>query len=88
MSLSTFVDYVITDEVNKIDFLRPLKSIQADIFLLLSLKGLIENSFIFALIMLINLNLPKYDFKLKRIEGYEYIFDEVRKKYIKLTPEN
>lgn len=37
--------------------------------------------------MLVNLNLPKYDFKLKRIEGSEYIFDEVRKKYIKLTPE-
>ena len=31
--------------------------------------------------MLVNLNLPKYDFKLKRIEGSEYIFDEVRKKY-------
>ena len=37
--------------------------------------------------MIIYLNLPKSDFKLKRIEGYEYIFDEVRKKYIKLTPE-
>ena len=37
--------------------------------------------------MLVNLNLPKYDFKLKRIDGSEYIFDEVRKKYIKLTPE-
>ncbi len=37
--------------------------------------------------MLVNLNLPKYDFKLKQIEGSEYIFDEVRKKYIRLTPE-
>ncbi len=37
--------------------------------------------------MIVNLNLPKYDFKLKWIEGSEYIFDEVRKKYIKLTAE-
>jgi type I site-specific restriction endonuclease len=37
--------------------------------------------------MLFDLNLPKYDFKLKLIEGSKYIFDEVRKKYIKLTPE-
>ena len=37
--------------------------------------------------MQFNLNLPKYDFKLKQIEGSKFIFDEVRKKYIKLTPE-
>ena len=34
-----------------------------------------------------NLNLPKYNFKLKRIEGIPYIFDIIRKKYVKLTPE-
>ena len=37
--------------------------------------------------MLFDLNLPKYDFKLKRVEGSKFIFDEVRKKYVKLTPE-
>ena len=37
--------------------------------------------------MLFDLNLPKYDFNLKLIDGSKYIFDEVRKKYIKLTPE-
>ena len=37
--------------------------------------------------MQFNLNLPKYDFKLKQIEGSKFIFDELRKKYIKLTPE-
>ena len=34
-----------------------------------------------------NLNLPNYDFKLKTIEGKKYIFDQVRKKYLILTPE-
>lgn len=37
--------------------------------------------------MFANLNLPKYNFKLKRIEGIPYIFDIIRKKYVKLTPE-
>ena len=36
---------------------------------------------------MIDLNLPKYDFKLKWVDGSQYIFDEIRKKYIKLTPE-
>ena len=34
-----------------------------------------------------NLNLPKYDFNLKRIEGIPYIFDIVRKKHVIVTPE-
>lgn len=34
-----------------------------------------------------NLNLPKYDFRIKKKEKKYYIFDEIRKKYIFLTPE-
>lgn len=34
-----------------------------------------------------NLNLPKYDFNLKRKDGILYIFDVIRKKNIKLTQE-
>jgi len=37
--------------------------------------------------MMSDLSLPKYDFNLKSIEGITHIFDVVRKKYIKLTPE-
>lgn len=33
------------------------------------------------------LNLPEYDFKLKEDEGKTCILDEVRKKYVVLTPE-
>ncbi len=33
------------------------------------------------------LNLPEYDFMLKRAEGKVWIFDGIRKKYIVLTPE-
>ena len=33
------------------------------------------------------LNLPKFDFKLKQDKGKIQIFDEIRKKYIVLTPE-
>ncbi len=33
------------------------------------------------------LNLPKYDFKLTSIDGFTQIFDVVRKKNVKLTPE-
>jgi len=34
-----------------------------------------------------DLNLPKYDFKLKTIDGSTHIFDLIRKKYVKLTDE-
>lgn len=33
------------------------------------------------------LNLPSYDYKTKEIEGKNYIFDPIRKKYLLLTPE-
>jgi hypothetical protein len=33
------------------------------------------------------LNLPHYEFKLKMMEEKPYIFDLIRRKYIKLTPE-
>jgi hypothetical protein len=34
-----------------------------------------------------DLNLPKYDFKIKHISGKALIFDSFRKKYVALTPE-
>jgi len=34
-----------------------------------------------------NLNLPNYTFKYKTKEQKKYIYDQIRKKYIKLTPE-
>lgn len=33
------------------------------------------------------LNLPKYNFKIRSQDGKKQIFDEVRKKYVALTPE-
>ena len=33
------------------------------------------------------LNLPSYEFRLKREDGQQRIFDEVRRKYVALTPE-
>jgi hypothetical protein len=33
------------------------------------------------------LNLPQYSFKITGKEGSETIFDEVRRKYVRLTPE-
>ena len=36
---------------------------------------------------MIQLNLPSYDFKIKKQNGKLYIFDILRKKYIYLTPE-
>ncbi|CAN5242824.1 type I restriction enzyme HsdR N-terminal domain-containing protein [soil metagenome] len=33
------------------------------------------------------LNLPAYDFKVKKSEGKVWIFDSMRKKYVVLTPE-
>ena len=33
------------------------------------------------------LNLPEYSFKFKTSEGKEYIFDPLRRKYVRLTPE-
>ena len=33
------------------------------------------------------LNLPTYSFKIKSEDGLEYIFDQFRKKYVRLTPE-
>ena len=34
-----------------------------------------------------DLNLPKYDFKVKSFEGKKQIFDSVRKQFVTLTPE-
>ena len=36
---------------------------------------------------MVNLNLPKYSYKIKNKENKPYIFDIIRKKYIMLTPE-
>jgi len=36
---------------------------------------------------LIQLNLPSYSFRIKQHENAELIFDPIRKKYVKLTPE-
>lgn len=36
---------------------------------------------------MIDLNLPKADFKIKIIESKKYVFDNLRRKYVKLTPE-
>ncbi|MBL7967948.1 MAG: type I restriction enzyme HsdR N-terminal domain-containing protein [Prolixibacteraceae bacterium] len=33
------------------------------------------------------LNLPEYSFKTRTTEGKQYIFDSLRKKYVRLTPE-
>jgi type I site-specific restriction endonuclease len=33
------------------------------------------------------LNLPEYSFKFKTRDGKDYIFDSLRKKYVRLTPE-
>ncbi|MGM0611920.1 MAG: type I restriction enzyme HsdR N-terminal domain-containing protein [Bacteroidota bacterium] len=33
------------------------------------------------------LNFPEFDHKIKQVDNEEYIFDPVRKKYVKLTPE-
>lgn len=33
------------------------------------------------------LNLPEYSFRIKTTEGKPYIFDTLRKKYVRLTPE-
>ena len=36
---------------------------------------------------MLNLSFPNYEFRLKEINQKRYIFDEIRKKYIELTPE-
>ena len=36
---------------------------------------------------MLDLNLPKYDFKVKIENGKKQIFDSVRKRYVVLTPE-
>jgi len=33
------------------------------------------------------LNLPEYSFRMKDLEGKPYIFDDIRKKFVRLTPE-
>jgi hypothetical protein len=33
------------------------------------------------------MNLPSFDYKIKEIEGQNYIFDIIRRKYLVLTPE-
>ena len=35
----------------------------------------------------VKLNLPSYPFKIKQIQDTNYIFDEIRKKFLVLTPE-
>ena len=37
--------------------------------------------------MLVELNLPQNDFKIKKEAGRLYIFDQLRNKYVALTPE-
>jgi hypothetical protein len=34
-----------------------------------------------------SLNLPQYDCKVKEVDGKQYIYDAIRKKYLVLTPE-
>ncbi|WP_128547518.1 type I restriction enzyme HsdR N-terminal domain-containing protein [Larkinella soli] len=34
-----------------------------------------------------SLNLPVFDYKIKQVEGKPYIFDVLRKKYVRMTPE-
>lgn len=36
---------------------------------------------------MLKLNLPSYDFKIKKVNEIHYIFDRQRRKYVKLTPE-
>ena len=36
---------------------------------------------------MITMNLPSFDYKLKKEEGKFFIFDVIRKKYLVLTPE-
>lgn len=36
---------------------------------------------------MIDLNLPKTDFKIKTVGAKKYIFDSLRRKFVKLTPE-
>jgi len=36
---------------------------------------------------MLNLSFPNYEFTLKEINQKRFIFDEIRKKYIELTPE-
>ena len=38
-------------------------------------------------ISMLNLSFPNYEFRLKEINQKRFIFDEIRKKYIELTPE-
>lgn len=35
----------------------------------------------------VQLNLPPYPFKIKQVNGTDFIFDEIRKKFLVLTPE-
>jgi hypothetical protein len=37
--------------------------------------------------MMQKLNLPEYSFRIKTIEGKVFLFDALRKKYVRLTPE-
>ncbi|WP_266368189.1 type I restriction enzyme HsdR N-terminal domain-containing protein [Tellurirhabdus rosea] len=36
---------------------------------------------------MVSLNLPEFEHKIKQIEGKAYIFDVLRKKYVRITPE-
>ena len=36
---------------------------------------------------MLELSFPKYEFRLKKNDEKRFIFDEIRKKYIELTPE-
>ena len=37
--------------------------------------------------LMLKLSFPNYEFRLKKINQKKFIFDEIRKKYIELTPE-
>jgi hypothetical protein len=36
---------------------------------------------------MVELNLPSFEYRIKKTEGKIFIFDEIRKKYVSLTPE-
>src|SRR5690606_466079 len=47
----------------------------------------VSSSYLPLLYSMIKLNLPAFDYKLKKADGKVWIFDGIRKKYVVLTPE-
>tara|TARA_B100001996_G_scaffold30314_1_gene23058 strand:- start:2982 stop:3479 length:498 start_codon:yes stop_codon:yes gene_type:complete len=47
----------------------------------------ISESVVKNLISMLKLSFPNYEFRLKKINQKRFIFDDIRKKYIELTPE-